>query len=307
MKSRLIVSERWFNVEDKDRCIIVDGRLQPANTAIASANSRGLMYGEGVFETFRIYQGHSLFLTEHLDRLKRGLKILDLDISTEINENKIKDQVFKLLQTNNLLKEDAIVRLQCWQDGNRGYLSGKDTTFRYMISATKCPDYQNETPRLATVSIPRISSKALPHTAKFTNNINYILAAREAKKKQADGGLMLTSDQWVSETTIANIFWVKNDQVYTPSEKCDLLPGITRHILLEILHGHDHLSINNGAYELKELYKADTVWICNSVREVMPVKAIDGHSFEIDNQVLRELMDKYADFREQHLKELVTV
>ena len=292
-------------MEAKESWIIADGNLKPAGTPIAGANSRGLMYGEGVFETLRIYQGRTLLLNNHLERLEQGLATLGIEAGNKLREQNIKKDILNLLKKNKLLDRDAVVRLQFWQDGSRGFLASSKTVARYMLTAAACSEY-DEASTLVTVSVPRISTKALPATAKFTNNINYILAAREAQKKEADDGLMLTADRRVSETTIANIFWTKDNQIYTPSEQCDLLPGITRRILLNILNNHESLSVNEGAYSLDALYEADAVWICNSVREVMPVHTVDDYSFEVNNRVLEEMISRYTDFRDQHLKELTS-
>ncbi len=143
------------------------------------------------------------------------------------------------------------------------------------------PDDSDRSVELITSRYRRISSVSLPSDVKWTNGINYILAAREAAEKNADDALMLTSDGYLSESTIANIFWRYDNTVYTPSEDCDLLPGITRALTMDVLNEFD-FPVQTGKFQPEELMKADTVWLCNSIREWYPVSRIDDHHFTTD-------------------------
>lgn len=286
-----------------DSQIIFDGQLQSSQKPIAQANSRGLMYGEGVFETLRVYQGHTLLLKEHINRLKRGLTMLGIAGAGLPSLNEIGKKITLLLQEKELFDTDAIIRIQCWQEGERGYHPKSRGKIRYMISAAKCPvDFNN--PTLATVDIRRIPSKALPTSGKFTNGINYILAAKEAVKKGADDALMQTIEGWISETTIANLFWIQDNDIYTPSADCDLLPGITRKLIIDIAAEHSAVEVTRGKYRLEALAGAQAVIMCNSVRELLPVSKIDGQDYDLCHTVFNELQKLFSDYRDQNLKAL---
>lgn len=285
--------------------IIHNGVLLSTDTPIVSANSRALLYGEGAFETIRTYGRETLFFSEHMDRLKRGLKELGFNLQQFPEEKLLEEQILKLLSEDDLLDNDAIVRLQFWRNGSRGYFPDKNKgKLQYLITASNCPDFEDREVCVATVAISRIPSESLPVFGKFTNGINYILAAREAADKGADDALMQTTEGWVSETTIANIFWIEGNEVYTPSEECDLLPGITRDIVIDIVKKNNRLGIQEGRYPLERLYSAESVAICNSVREVLPVTQINTHKFDTDHPVLNILRQSYTTFRNKHKKSL---
>ena len=272
-----------------------------ADEPIVPAGSRGLMYGDGTFETLRTYSGQTLFLDKHLDRLISGLKTLAISTPPEIQINKLKPLVSQLLEENNL--SDAIIRLQVWRGGKRGYRPDPEVRSHFSVTASPCPETFNP-PKIVSVERKRIPSDALPSNCKHSNGINYILAAQEAEEKGGDDALLQTIDGWISETTIANIFWIKGDRVFTPSTHCDLLAGITRNIVLDLIKQYDSLKLNEGTFELDHILDADGAWICNSVREIVPVKQIDEHTLDVNHQAIAELKRRFIHFRDENLKPL---
>lgn len=283
--------------------IVFDGEIVEADTPIVPAISRGLMYGDGVFETLRIYKAQTLFLTEHLQRLSKGLDILGIPTPAGLEINNLRLLIFNLLEKQQLLQDDAIIRLQVWRDGSRGYLPDKQSQSHFTLTASACPDTFSH-PHLVTVDRSRIPSGSLPADVKFTNGINYILASREAAEKGGDDALMTTINGSVSETTIANIFWVKDKTVFTPSVDCDILPGITRDIMIQLISDYENWELRTGQFMLEDLFGADAVWICNSVRELLPVKKVDSYLFNREHELLDELKTRLRKFKEANLQPL---
>jgi len=290
-------------MEKNNNCIVFDGEIIADDQPVVPAVSRGLMYGDGIFETFRTYSGQTFLLDEHLRRLSEGLELLGIRNEYISSFSSIRSIVAKLLNKNGLSTSDAILRLQVWRDGARGYKPDEDAETHFSMIASTCPD-QFAHPSLATVSHRRIPTESLPSTAKFTNGINYILAAREASYKGADDALMQTIDGWVSETTIANIFWAHGSTIFTPSVNCDLIPGITRNVLVKLIKEHGSYDLEIGQFELDHLLGADVVWICNSVREVLPVQQVDSHSFVKKSELLTALQQVFSSYRKANLKPL---
>jgi branched-subunit amino acid aminotransferase/4-amino-4-deoxychorismate lyase len=283
--------------------IVFDGDFVPGDQPIAPATSRGLMYGDGVFETFRSYSGDTLLLKQHVDRLGHGLSRLGMKKPHGFSLALFKLLVTKLLRKKKLIGRDAVIRVQVWREGSRGYHTSSNAQTHFSIIASQCPESFGN-PKLATVQQKRIPSVSLPSDVKLTNGINYILAAREADEKEADDALMQTIEGWLSETTIANIFWVKGDSIFTPSKECDLIPGITRDILIQLIENNDHWKLHTGKFELSHLLDSQAVWICNSVREMVPVLEVNGHSFDINHPVITDLKKAFARYRDANLEPL---
>lgn len=286
--------------------ILFDGKFVRADEPIVSSRSRGLMYGDGVFETFRTYSGQTLFLDEHLQRMQSGLDLLGMELPKALKPRKFRLLVYRLLDRLDLLHGDAVVRLQLWREGSRGYLPDSDSQTHYMVTASPCPEAFDH-PRLATVGCKRIPNEALPSGYKFSNGINYILAARQADRQDADDALMETIDGFLSETTIANIFWAKDREVFTPDENCDLIPGVTRQIIMDIITQKPEWTLNQGTFDKNALRDAEVIWICNSVREMLTVHSVDQTEYSTDHPLFRELQKRFREFKKKHLQPLSTV
>lgn len=279
--------------------VILNGVLLPEEEACISATSRGLMYGDGCFETFRSYNGHFLKLEAHLNRLEEGLDFLAIGYPENLKCEKLKTLLISLLTANNLLEKEAIIRLQVWRKGDRGYSIQTDEA-GYSITAAPFMAKKKEL-RLATVDIKRISSKTLPSRYKLSNGLNYIIAAKQAAQRNADDALLETIDGYISETTIANIFWKKGNTVFTPSVDCDILPGVTRSIIIKLLKYELKTEVKEGAFSVESIKDADTVWICNSLKEIQLVKRIDDIEFDTTVPFIQKLKEVFWDYRNEQL------
>lgn len=281
------------------RWIFFDGEWHNAGEPLVSAESRAVWYGDGCFETFRSYAGKFLELDAHLERLGNGLDYLQIK-SPAFNKNGLKNVLDELLEKNSLSRSDAVIRIQVWREGGRGFRVPSDAFSRYSITALPAPEISG-TVKLATVSTRRIPSDSVNSQFKLSNSINYIRAASEAEKKGADEALMLTVDGWISETTIANIFWMEENRVYTPSVTCDILTGITRKILIDIIKQEPEVSLREGEFVPADLANAETAWICNSVLEIAAVKSVDELTFSSSHPFIKKVKTAFESYRNKAL------
>ncbi len=286
---------------ENNRWVICDSKLIRASEPAVPVESRGLMYGEGCFETLRSYKGAFFKAEEHLHRLRQSSDYLGLPYPKDLELPSFRKLSGNLLQKNDLSHTDSVIRIQIWNSGGRGYHVEKKPKVHYAITAAPLPDFANEV-ALSTVDTRRIPKESMPSKYKLTNNINYIAAARQAAQNGADDALMLTVDGKISETTIANIFWVNRQTVYTPSETCDLLPGITRSTLIELINKMERYDIKEGPYVLDDIYNAEAVWICNSLRHLIAVTRIDKRIFDPNHDLLKRLKGLYDNYVQNELK-----
>lgn len=287
--------------------VIYDGDVFSGSDARLSLFTRLAMYGEGCFDTLRSYNGSFLHPERHLKRIQAGLSYLGTDIPEALSGvEPFLLLLSRFLEANSVQDRDVRIRIQVWADDHTtGYRPGNRSA-RYIVtgkpvdSGLLSPDEKGlaDGVSLITSRIRRIPSDALPSEIKWTNGINYILAAREAQGKNADDALMLTQTGHVSETTIANIFWKKGSAVFTPSLDCDLLPGITREMLIGVLQ-QAGISVETGRFTLDELLQSDMVWACNSIRELYSVHQIDQTNFSPDELFWKEMCRQF----EKHKKE----
>ncbi|MDG5766129.1 aminotransferase class IV [Balneolales bacterium ANBcel1] len=286
------------------RNIILDGDVHPADEAVLSPFSRLAAYGEGCFDTVRLYSGYALRPNEHLHRLKSGMTHLGLALPPALQSaESFRKLLHRFLEVNDALRMDVRLRIQVWADDHTtGYRPG-NRTCRYIITGSSVSAPTSPFVSLITSRVRRIPAASLPPDVKWSNGINYILAAREAEQAGADDALMLTQDGHLSETTIANIFWKRGDTVFTPARCCDLLPGITRGLLISAMK-QAGWKVCTGNFLPHHLREADVVWACNSVREWYPVRELDGEPLGFDETAWDSC---HALFEKQKTEELVHV
>ncbi|MEX0823185.1 MAG: aminotransferase class IV, partial [Balneolaceae bacterium] len=131
------------------------------------------------------------------------------------------------------------------------------------------------------------------------NMLHYRNAFREAKSAGSDDALLLTVNQNIAETSIANIFWKKGTEVYTPSAECDILPGITRNTVCEMLSGLSNINIHEGRYMEDAIYDADTAWTTNSIAGICEVTQLNDYTFNTDKEFIDSLGKKLMARMEQ--------
>lgn len=259
--------------------VYLNNGIVKASDAKISVFDHGFLYGDGIFETMRAYDGVIFMFDEHLTRLYRSASFIGLDIKRSISDIKI--AIYETLSVNSLL--NAYVRLSI----SRGYGPigidpdlCKENTF--VIIANDFKSYPNsyylEGIDMIVSSVRRNSAEALNPKIKSLNFLNNILAKIEAKKMQAMEALMLNMDGFIAEGTISNIFFVRDEVLYTPSLSCAILDGITRGVVIDLAIKNG-IRLVEGQFTVEELFSASEVFITNSSMELMPVKKVNDKKY----------------------------
>jgi branched-chain amino acid aminotransferase len=261
----------------------LNGKLIPAKEALISVFDHGFLYGDGVYETMRVYDGVTFMIDEHLKRLYRSASMIGLTIPVEINS--LKNYIYDTLIANSL--KEAFVRLTI----SRGYGPiGIDPDLCHNPTIVIIAQEMREYPKslyergisLIISETRRNLKEALNPQIKSLNFLNNILAKIEAKKKGAYDAIMLNVRGKITESTISNIFFYKENVLCTPSPDCGILDGITRGIIIEIAK-RDGLTVHEGEFTKEDIYSADEVFITNTTLEVMPVSRIDNKEYLVGN------------------------
>lgn len=272
--------------------VYLNNKIVPASEAKISVFDHGFLYGDGVYETMRVYDGVVFMLDGHIQRLYRSASLIGLDIPK--NAADIKLAIYETLRANSLA--NAYVRLTV----SRGYgpigldpaLCEKPT---FVIMANEFKNYPGafyaNGIRLIIASTRRNLKEALNPRIKSLNFLNNILAKIEANRSDAYEAVMLNSEGCLTEGAISNIFFVADDILYTPSIDCGILDGITRALVIEIAV-RNGITIREGRFTPDELYGADEVFITNTTMEVMPVSRVDDKHFKAGD-IAGLLLKKY--------------
>ncbi len=279
-----------------DLLIYLNGKFVPKHEAKTSVYDHGFLYGDGVFEGIRAYNGRVFRLDGHLDRMYDSAKAIDLKIP--ISKEEMKKAIIETLKRNNL--KDAYIRpIVTRGDGDLG------------LDPRKCPipnvfiitqewgamygDLYEKGLTAVTVGVRRNAPEALPPNIKSLNYLNNILAKIEANVKGGDEAIMIDVHGNVSEGSGDNIFVVKNLKIFTPPA-LNNLRGITRAAAVELAlkEGIDVVETNIGLFDI---YTADEVFVTGTAAEIAPVTKIDGRSIGdgVPGQITKKLMAAFKE------------
>ena len=256
--------------------IHLDGRLVPAAEARVSVFDHGLLYGDGVFEGIRVYDGNIFRLREHLDRLFESARTLMIEIPRSLGE--LEADTAEAVAANGL--RDAYIRLLVTRGvGDLGIDPASCPKPSVVIIVTgvrfyPAAVYENGM-GIVTASTRRVPPDSLDPRIKTLNYVNNILAKLEARRAGVPEALMLNHHGRVAEGTADNVFMVKHGRLKTPCVMEGALPGITRGAVLELARAAG-VSTEEGAIGLHDLYNADEMFLTGTGAELVPVIALDG-------------------------------
>jgi len=253
--------------------VYFNGSLIPRSQAKIPAMDYGFLYGLGIFETMRTYNGKVFRLDSHLSRLSHAASTLEIPIKGM----ELKGAVTALIQANELT--DARVRITVSR-GEGTMTPDPDSCQNPVVLITATP-YQpphdqiyNKGYRAAISSIRRNSQSPIPRL-KTINYLENILARQEARKAGADEALFLNEKGLLAESSMSNIFLVAAGKLRTPGEDSGILSGITRATVLKLAAQMD-IDATEGDIGEDEIYQAQEAFLTNSLIEIMPLTTVAG-------------------------------
>jgi branched-chain amino acid aminotransferase len=258
--------------------IWIDGKFVDKADAKISVYDHGVLYGDGVFEGMRVYNGKLFEAEWHFRRLFESAKAIRLTIPYLAEHLKAAtDETFKL---NNFT--DCYIRLVVTRGvGSLGLGPDRCETPSVFIIADKIglypkEMYENGMP-IITASVIRNHPNALSPRIKSLNYLNNILAKIEAIDAGVPEAVMLNHEGNVAECTADNIFIVKNGVVFTPTTYDGILEGVTRKVVIDLCKKHNIPCVEK-TLQRHDLYVADEFFLTGSGAEVIPVTKIDGRT-----------------------------
>ena len=258
--------------------IYMDGELVPEEDAKVSVFDHGLLYGDGIFEGIRVYEGNIFRLREHIERLYESAKTIGLDLESSMTLEEVEAATVKTVEANGM--RDAYIRLVVTRGkGDLGIdptSCPKPTFFIICATIQLYPKefYETGIP-LVTASTRRIPMECLDPRIKSLNYLNNILAKIEARKAGVPEAVMLNLSGRVAECTADNIFIMRNGKLKTPRLTEGALPGVTRHAALELAN-EAGIRVKETVLGLHDLYNAEECFLTGTGAEIMPVVTIDG-------------------------------
>jgi branched-chain amino acid aminotransferase len=256
--------------------IYIDGQFLPKESAMVSVFDHGLLYGDGVFEGIRFYNGRVFRNEEHMKRLWDSAHAINLTIPMTMAE--MEKAVVETIRLNNL--RDGYVRLIVTRGvGDLGLNPKNCPKASVIIIAASISLYPKELYErgldVVTCATRRISPAALPPTIKSLNYLNNILARIEAGNAGAGEGLMLNEQGYVAECTGDNIFVLKNGELFTPPASAGALKGITRQVVFEIA-AEFGIRLQEANLTRYDVYTADECFLTGTAAEIIALVKLDS-------------------------------
>ncbi|AIY90926.1 branched-chain-amino-acid transaminase [Geoglobus acetivorans] len=276
--------------------VYMNGEFVPESQAKVSVFDHGFLYGDGVFEGIRAYNGKVFKLYEHIDRLYDCARVIDLKIP--LSKEEFAEAILETLRRNNL--RDAYIRPIVTRGAGDLGLDPRKCPSPNVIIITKpwgklYGDLYEKGLKAITVAIRRNAIDSLPPNIKSLNYLNNILAKIEANAKGGDEAIFLDHNGYISEGSGDNIFIVKNGTITTPPT-LNNLKGITRQVVIELINELE-IPFREANIGLFDLYSADEIFVTGTAAEIAPVTYIDGRTVGNGKpgKVTKMLMEKFRE------------
>ncbi|AKB45147.1 MULTISPECIES: branched-chain-amino-acid transaminase [Methanosarcina] len=255
--------------------IYLDGKFVPKSEAKVSVYDHGFLYGDGVFEGIRAYNGRVFKLKEHVDRLYDSAKAIAMDIP--LTKEEMSEAILETLRKNNL--KDAYIRPVVSRGVGDLGLDPRNCGKPCVVVIAQgwgamYGDLYEVGLKAVSVCVRRNAPDSISPNIKSLNYLNNILAKIEANEKGGDEAIFLDHNGFVCEGSGDNIFVVKNNKVLTPYTISNL-KGVTRATAIELLDemGYKVIEANLGLFDL---YTADEVFVTGTAAEAAPITRLDG-------------------------------
>ena len=247
--------------------------LEEARVAI---NDRGALYGDGLFETLRIYEGQPFLLESHLKRMQEGARTLGMNMPFSPTEV---ERAVNGIIARNEVKEGSLRITLTRGVGLRGLWPGEEEgqlpTF-FITTASSLPYEEHHYQKgmsAALVSFP-LNEYSPQAGLKTLNFLDYIMGRREAQERGFDEGIFLNQKRYLAEGSVSNLFLIQEGVLLTPPLEAGILPGITREVVLKL--ASSFMEVREENISPLQLKKADELFLTNSLMEIMPMVQVEG-------------------------------
>ena len=260
--------------------IFLNDKLVPEHEAVVSVFDHGFLYGDGIYETMRAYDGKVFMLGRHIERHGRSAGLIRLHIP---EPQVITEAVYAAMQANGL--KSAYIRVSVSRGkGPVGLDPALCPRPTFVVIAEEFRAYPDELyaggVKLIIARTRRNLIEALDPKIKSLNFLNNILAKIEAKERNAYEAIMLNANGFIAEGTVCNIFFVRDGVLCTPSAEVGVLDGITRELVIGLAK-KDGIPVAEGRYLPEDIFRASEVFFTNTTSEIMPVAQVEDTRYGV--------------------------
>lgn len=245
----------------------------------------GYLFGYGLFETLKVYNHKIIHFQEHMKRLSNCSPKIGLEY--QLKDSQVHEYCKELIAYNKINNGALRITYSKGTQGNNLIVTSRENPYTDEIiekgfALKTSVSKRNETSRLVSV--------------KSNNYLENLLILNSVKEQGYNEALLYNTKGFLAEGTMSNIFFIKNDRIFTPALKNGILSGIIRDKVNQLAKRLD-IPLEEGNYREYDLMSADEIFITNSLMEIMPVRLLDQQEFKMDeNSVTNDLIEKYRRF-----------
>jgi branched-chain amino acid aminotransferase len=271
--------------------ICFNGKFTDAGKAVLHASNRSYRYGDGLFETMKVKNGVIQLAAFHMERLFSGLAILKIDIPALVTTDKLQEIIIKLCKQN---KCEALARVRLSVSRGNGGLYDEDRKLQYLVECwplNESVNQLNENGLIIDIYPDAAKSTDRFSNIKSANFLVYSMAACHARENKLNDCLVLNTRNQIADSTIANIFLVKGDTIYTPALSEGCVNGVMRRYLLESLLAAKY-TVQENAISTEDLLAADEVFLSNAINGIRWVQRFKNKVYS--NSQAKEIYRRFC-------------
>ncbi len=256
--------------------VYLNGEFVESDQAMVSVFDQGFLYGDGIFESFRSIGDQLYQYPQHYDRLLQSAEALCYPVPYQ--QQALEKILLELRKKNGL--HDAYYRITITRGrGEIGFQRNLTNDLTCLVVGREFQGFDSshyqQGIELRVAQIRRNAPEAINPKIKSISNLNSLLGKLEAKANGAFEVVMLNNKEQICEGASSNIFWTKDQWVFTPDASTGLLEGVTRSTIIRLCEEKLNLRVVSGEFKLQDLKFSDEVFITSTSLEVMPVVKVD--------------------------------
>ena len=255
----------------------VNGRISPASEAVISVFDHGFLYGEGIYETLRTYNGVPFLFDRHMRRLRHSARLIELALP--FTKDQVSTNIRETITAAKLDGSEAYIRLLVTRGiGDLGYDARVTPRPSWVIIVKPLQQasreiYENGV-KVVLVDVVRNHPQSVNPMIKSNNLLNQALAAQQAFKRGGFEAIMRNYLGELTECATSNLFIVRKGVALTPRLESGLLPGITREFVFELARDVG-IAVREEVLHDEDLFAADEAFLTSTTRELLPIVAVD--------------------------------
>ena len=256
--------------------VFLNGEFMPMAEAKISPMDRGFLFGDGIYEVIPSYAGKCIGLLPHLQRMQAGLQAIGMPLPMDIEA--FKTVITRLISDNGSGNLGIYIHVSRGADIKRSHafpLNVPQTVFAFAFEIPSEPVADKSIVKgFRVISTEDLRWKRCQ--VKSTSLLGNVMHFQQGQDAGVNETILFNKDGFLTEASACNVFMVKDNIIFTPPLDNQLLPGITRQLLLDMLKRDANLQVSERAVHMDELRVADEIWLTSSSKEIAPVIELDG-------------------------------